>query len=234
MNKILHLQSVSHKSLLLAGGMVAILCVSFFGIDSANAAIARHLDFGDNGSDVSELQTYLAADANIYPAGLVTGYFGALTQAAIQRFQTAQGIVSSGTPETTGYGRVGPQTMARINSLMGGYSNTPTSWDMVPILSAPSVQYGNTSATFTWTTNEPTQGHLYYDNAPLRSDEATGPGQQPYVSGTYALDSGGLSTNHTVTVQNLQPNTFYYYLTRGVDSGGNMSMTWPNSFRTSQ
>jgi phosphodiesterase/alkaline phosphatase D-like protein len=87
---------------------------------------------------------------------------------------------------------------------------------------------------FTWTTPEPTQGQVYWDNTPLQFNEATGPRQQPYVSGNLALDAGGLQTNHTVTVSNLQANTTYYYLVRGVDNVGNMSMVWPSSFRTSQ
>ncbi len=211
---------------------LALLVVLVLGVSSAHAAISRSLDFGSSGNDVAELQTYLALDPAIYPAGLVTGYFGALTQAAVQRFQVAQGIVSSGSPTTTGYGRVGPQTMARLNALM---ISGQTSWDAVPVLSAPLVQYGNTNATFTWATNEPTRGQVYYDSVPLRSDEATGPRQQPFVSGALAVDSSAaLQTNHAIAVQNLMPNTVYYYLIRGIDSAGNLSMTWPSSFRTNQ
>lgn len=213
--------------------MVAILLISFFGIQSVSAAITSSLDIGSTGSNVTQLQTYLATNASIYPSGLVTGYFGPLTQAAVQRFQAAQGIISSGSPSTTGYGRVGPRTMAAINILMGS-GGSQTSWDTVPVLSTPLVQYSNTTATFTWTTNEPTQGQVYWDNTALRSDEATGPRQDPYVSGALALDAGGLQTNHTVTISNLQANTVYYYLVRGIDNGGNLTMTWPSSFRTNQ
>src|SRR6185295_12563709 len=158
------------------------------------------------------------------------GYFGSLTQAAVQRFQAAQGIVSSGTPSTTGYGRVGPTTMARINDLMGTPSSV--SWDAVPFLTKPTVQVNSTSATVVWTTNENTQGQVYYDTTLLRSDEATGPRQLPFVSGILALDGGGMTVNHSVMLQNLLSNTTYYFLTRGIDSGGNMSMTLPMSFHT--
>ena len=232
MNKTINLKSVSHKSLLFGGMMAALLVVSLFGVNSANAAITLQLDFGSRGSDVTELQTYLAANASIYPSGLITGYFGPLTQAAVQRFQAAQGIVSSGSPATTGYGRVGPLTMARINALLGGSGGVQIPWDEVPILSAPSVSKGSTSATITWTTNETTQGRVYYASVPLRTDEATGPKQEPYVSGTAVLDDTSASRSHSVTINNLKPDTQYYYLTRGVDSMGNMSMTWPNTFRT--
>ncbi len=232
MKKTINQRRATSGNLLLDGIVLTSLFAAsiFFGVQNAYAMIDRQLDFGSTGSEVTELQTYLSTNANIYPSGLVTGYFGALTQAGVERFQTAQGIVSGGTPETTGYGRVGPQTMLRINLLMG----SPVSFDAVPVLSNPSVQYGSNSATFTWTTNEMTQGQLYYDTSPLQTDESTGPRQQPYVSGILAPNTASLQTNHSVTVSNLQSNTLYYYLTRGIDSVGNMSMTWPSSFRTNQ
>ena len=72
--------------------------------------IRRSLGLGSSGSDVTNLQQYLAQDPNIYPEGIVSGYFGSLTERALQRWQAAHGIVSSGSPETTGYGAVGPRT----------------------------------------------------------------------------------------------------------------------------
>lgn len=72
------------------------------------ALITQTLDVGDRNSSVTSLQQYLSTNSTYYPSGLVTGYFGQLTKAGVERFQTAHGIVSSGTPATTGYGRVGP------------------------------------------------------------------------------------------------------------------------------
>ncbi|MDO8183428.1 MAG: peptidoglycan-binding protein [bacterium] len=217
--------------------LAAILLVSLFGVQNAYAAISSQLDLGDRGSEVTELQTYLATNVSIYPEGLVTGYFGQLTKAAVERFQTSQGIVSQGTPATTGYGRVGPQTMAKINSLLGFgggpvYGGGQSSWDISPRLSNPTVQYTNTAATISWTTSELTQGQVYWNNVPLQLNEAAGPHQQPYVSGNLALAAGGLQTYHTVTISNLQANTTYYYLIRSVDNIGNMSMIWPSFFKT--
>ena len=107
-----------------------------------------------------------------------------------------------------------------------------TFFDASPILSNPVVESGDTTATFAWSTNEPTQGQVYWSTSPLQLNEATGPKQQPFVSGTVALDTGGLQTSHMVTISNLQPDTTYYYLVRSVDSTGNMSMIWPRSFHT--
>lgn len=230
MNNNMNHTTASHKGLLFGGMMATAILISLLGVQYASAAISRSLDLGSTGSDVTELQTYLAKDANLYPSGLVTGFFGPLTEAGVQRFQSAQGIVTNGTPASTGYGRVGPSTMARLNALMGGYSQSYPG--VSPSLSATAVQVTNTTATYSFNTNEPTQGQVYWDTTPLRSDEATGPRQLPFVSGTLALDAGGLQTYHTVTVSNLQPNTTYYFLTRGVDVDGNMSMTLPSFFRT--
>jgi len=77
----------------------------------------RALRSGMSGSDVTALQVFLAADGSIYPEKNVSGYFGALTQAAIQRLQVRHNLVTSGSPETTGFGAVGPATRALIATL---------------------------------------------------------------------------------------------------------------------
>ncbi len=213
--------------------LLVVLLSATLGANLAHAAITSSLDVGSTGTQVRELQTYLATNASIYPQGLVTGYFGALTQAAVQRFQAAQGLVSSGTPATTGYGRVGPITMARLNSLMGSAPVVSSgTWDTVPILSGVSTLVSLNSVTFTWYSNEPTQGQLYWSPSLIQADEATGPGQIPYVSGTQASSGAGYLTTHNVTVSGLQPNTIYHYLIRGIDAGGNISIIWPSSVRT--
>ena len=84
------------------------------------APIAKSLGQGSTGADVSSLQRFLARDPSIYPEAVVSGYYGALTTAAVKRFQIKYGIVSSGSPSTTGFGRVGPKTLAVINAQCGG------------------------------------------------------------------------------------------------------------------
>lgn len=80
--------------------------------------ITRVLTQGATGDDVKQLQEFLKTVPGVYPEGLVTGYFGPLTKAAIQRFQEKQGIVNSGSSETTGFGVVGPRTISKINELI--------------------------------------------------------------------------------------------------------------------
>lgn len=60
-------------------GLMAIVFVSFLGVQSAHALITNKLTLGSTGSEVTQLQTYLTASPNLYPAGLITGHFGSLT-----------------------------------------------------------------------------------------------------------------------------------------------------------
>jgi len=71
---------------------------------------------GSSGADVTRLQQFLAQDKSIYPEGSITGTYGPLTETAVKRFQVKNGIVSSGTPGTTGYGAVGPRTAAAMTA----------------------------------------------------------------------------------------------------------------------
>jgi spore germination protein YaaH len=76
----------------------------------AFAATARSLTVGLSGADVTALQTALIAKGYL-TAGSATGYFGALTLAAVEKFQCAQGIICSGAA-VEGYGIAGPKTQA--------------------------------------------------------------------------------------------------------------------------
>jgi hypothetical protein len=73
---------------------------------------------GSKGNDVTALQNFLKSQGqDIYPEGLVTGYYGNLTKAAVGRFQLKNGIVKRASDP--GYGYVGPKTRAKINLLLG-------------------------------------------------------------------------------------------------------------------
>jgi len=54
------------------------------------------LSAGATGSSVTDLQTILKTDPNIYPEGLVTGYYGQLTESAVKRLQQKYGIPVTG------------------------------------------------------------------------------------------------------------------------------------------
>ena len=96
--------------------------VSSSGNSALCPQIGRSLKRGATGDDVSRLQQFLARDPSIYPEANISGYFGSLTEAAVQRWQVKFNIVSSGTAATTGYGVVGPRTAAAIAIVCGGGS----------------------------------------------------------------------------------------------------------------
>ena len=75
-------------------------------------------------AQVKLLQEILALDKSVYPEGITTGFYGPLTVKAVERFQTKYGIVTSGTPLTTGFGLAGPATRAKIILVYGGGGGT--------------------------------------------------------------------------------------------------------------
>ena len=71
---------------------LTLACSASIVLVSSGAAMA--LQRGDSGSNVTQLQQDLAA-AGVY-SGPVTGFYGSLTQAAVQDFQAARGLVVDG------------------------------------------------------------------------------------------------------------------------------------------
>ncbi|MDP2593128.1 MAG: peptidoglycan-binding protein [bacterium] len=100
-------------------------------------SFTKAMSFGDENDDVRRLQTLLAEDPDIYPRGLITGYFGSLTEAAVQRFQVKYGITDQGTPLTTGYGLVGPKTREKLEEVFGNLTVAPLT-GASPVLTASS------------------------------------------------------------------------------------------------
>lgn len=76
--------------------------------------LTQNLSRGDSGAEVLLLQAKLEALGYLEKESL-SGFFGPLTEAAVQKFQCEKGIVCAGTPSTTGYGMVGPSTRAAFN-----------------------------------------------------------------------------------------------------------------------
>ena len=74
------------------------------------------LFLGLKNDDVRYLQSFLSQYPDIYPEGLITGYFGPLTKAAVQRFQCKHNILCD--ENDSAYGYVGPKTRAKINALL--------------------------------------------------------------------------------------------------------------------
>lgn len=89
--------------------------------------LSNNLYRGMRGDDVSKLQGHLTS-TGYYTYGTITGYYGLATEAAVKRWQSNHGLVSSGDASSTGYGVVGPRTRAQLSlcSQLGpGYTATP-------------------------------------------------------------------------------------------------------------
>lgn len=216
-------------------GALTLLAVSV-GLTSqvfAYTPITSQLDLGSMGIDVTSVQTFFADNAAIYPEGLITGYFGGLTGAAVRRFQTEFNISTSGTPSTTGYGRVGPMTITKINSLIASGGWTVADISGPAFFNVNRTQNTN-SATFTFNTNESTMAKVVFNTSPLMFNEGDINSNGFGAIGGYAANSfNGLTTSHSVTITNLLPNTVYYYTVIATDAKGNVSVVGPNnSFRT--
>lgn len=85
----------------------------------------KTLKLGDTNNDVKELQNFLALDKKIYPEGIVSGYFGKLTEKAVKQFQIKYyreimepaNIISP-------TGLVGAFTLKQLNIVAGCNKNT--------------------------------------------------------------------------------------------------------------
>lgn len=212
--------------------MFASQAFAYYTIDST-------LDFGDNNRSVTNLQIFLKDNPALYPSGLVTGYFGGLTQTAVQSFQVQKGIVSSGSPSTTGYGRVGPSTQSAFNALInaGGWGGQTVSTDVSgPSIYSVDVSKSNISATFNWNTNELASAKVFYNVNPITMNEGD-INSVGFVStnGSIATNDNMARTSQQVIINNLQPNTRYYYVIVSTDLAGNISVVGPNNtFVTNQ
>ena len=92
---------------------------------TSSQQISKNISLGARGTDVTILQTFLIKQ-NHLTADNVTGYFGYATESAVQKFQKAMNIVSSGSPNSTGYGAVGNITRAKINTMLNSSSQIST------------------------------------------------------------------------------------------------------------
>ncbi len=207
--------------------LAAMLITGGLGLAIANAqsvsGITSEMSPGDSGTQVSALQTFLASDSSIYPEGLVTGYYGSLTVSAVQRYQCAQGIVCSGSPSTTGYGRVGPATLAHI---LGGGTISSGADLSAPILTQPAVTNITSGAvSINWQTNEPAHSAVLYSTAPPALSAAS-------FAAMSRVDDTSFGSSANVSLTGLLPHTVYYFVIESVDASGNIQYGINHSFTT--
>ncbi|MBI2048604.1 MAG: peptidoglycan-binding protein [Parcubacteria group bacterium] len=193
--------------------ILAILAVAFILPPFAQAAmLSQQLDFGMSGSDVTSLQSFLAGNSSIYPEGIISGYFGSLTQAAVSRFQTANNLPA--------VGRVGPLTLAMINAQMGGGVSSGADLS-APIMNPETISSTSNSATVSWTTSESAKSRVMYGTT------------WPFLYSTApSVSTNGYGATASLTIAGLQPNTTYYYVRESIDGPGNIMWTVAKSLAT--
>jgi peptidoglycan hydrolase-like protein with peptidoglycan-binding domain len=79
-----------------------------------SVVLKKNLTMGMRSDDVKIVQIILAKDKEIYPEGLVTGLYGALTRKAVQRFQDKYQLATS---KSSDYGKVQGKTLAKFMEL---------------------------------------------------------------------------------------------------------------------
>jgi murein L,D-transpeptidase YcbB/YkuD len=65
-------------------------------IQTVQKEIKSGLREGMTDEDVKKIQELLASDSTLYPRGLITGYYGPLTNEAVKRFQERHGLTVTG------------------------------------------------------------------------------------------------------------------------------------------
>lgn len=182
------------------------------------ATISSDLSVGSRGAGVTALQQFLAQDTALYPQGLVTGFFGNLTRAAVIRFQERVGI--------SPIGRVGPLTRASINGMLalglGPQSIGGAEVDVwAPLISGETVATSTNAITISWTTNEPARHRVMYGTT------------YPFLYSTApAVVSAGVDERATLTIPNLSADTQYFYVLESTDLQDNVMLTSPRVVRT--
>ncbi|MDE2213007.1 MAG: peptidoglycan-binding protein [Patescibacteria group bacterium] len=210
------------KTRIVLSGLTALAMTLVVAGTASAATLTNQLDIGSQGSDVIALQQYLAQYPNIYPQGLVTGYYGSLTAQAVANWQQANGLPS--------VGRVGPLTLAALNTAMASFVSTDnlTSTGSLslanvsaPVMSPEAVATTSTSATISWTTDKPAHDRVMYGTV------------WPFLYATAPSTSNpSFGTTANVTITGLQPNTLYYYVRESVDAFGNVQWTVVHTFTT--
>lgn len=225
----------------------------------ATLRLARQLWRGVSNEDVTLLQEVLATDPEIYPAGLITGYFGPLTERAVKKFQKAMGVEEVGV--------VGPKTLSKINELLeegaGASGKVPPG-----LLIAPGIRakIGYTPQPLPEQELPPGISEKLDGETPTPTPDVTPPTiSNPMTTDTVAtstriswttneeadsklyydtvtplvvtistlmVSSPDLSLSHELELSGLNASTIYYYLVTSSDGAGNTATSTGQSFTT--
>lgn len=183
---------------------------------------ANTLKVGSRGDSVIALQTFLASNADIYPAGIVSGYYGSLTTAAVKQFQLHYELDADGI--------AGPITKAKMNALIRANMGLDV---YAPVLSNMVVTNTGTTTHISFASNEPVKASVWYDTGGLLLRNHSLVFGAPNAGGAMNVDAT-FGMNKNFSLPNLAPNTNYNYVVMAVDASGNITFTWPKVFRSGQ
>jgi len=218
--------------------------------------LIRQLRQGMSGEDVKLLQEVLATDLDVYPEGLVTGYFGQLTENAVKRFQKIAGIEQ--------VGEVGPKTLSRINELLEegagksgkvppglliapgirkklGFEPQPLPGQELPPGIAKKIGATPGEDVTPPVISEVTVTDITTTSARItwvtneETDSKVWYGTTtPLVvtDSTPKVSSTDLVLNHDLTLSNLTPDTIYYFIVNSTDKAGNNEISEEKTFTT--
>lgn len=219
--------------------------------------LIRQLRVGMTGEDISLLQQTLATDPEIYPEGLITGYFGPLTEKAVKRFQKLANLEQ--------VGAIGPKTLSKINELLSegagesgkvppglliapgirkkiGFQPQPLpgqelppgiSKKISPATSTPDVIVPVISGLGATSTIATSTRIIWLTNE-LANSKVWYSTSTPLViaTSTLTVSSSGLILSHDLTISSLTASTTYYYLVTSADAAGNTATSTEKSFIT--
>ena len=212
-------------------------------------SLARTLSRGSRGNDVVLLQNFLVTQG-LLSSDNATGYFGALTESSVQRFQCIQHVTCEGTPDTTGYGVAGRVTRSVIRSTTcgsgsSGTTTTGSSGSSWTELKTPTGSGTNSSAitNTNWTTDAKVSSGGGAASIPAsNSQQQSGQVSAPSVSSCVSYDTTYREGDTTSCSMHPGPGivcplglpTLSWKCTRGewinVPSSGSNSVVAPCSF----
>lgn len=190
-------------------------------IPTQSCQLYRDLTVGSTGQDVSCLQSLLAKDPSVYPEAQISGYFGLLTQAAVQRYQLKYGL------SVTGYADINTRT--DIQNRLGN-PIIPQPVTNITFTANPSTITAGSNSILSWSTSGMTQCTV---SGPSLSYTGTAGSQSTgtlYTTSSYVIncvktDGSPESRTATVTV-NAAPSMNLVASPATVTSGGSSVITW--------
>ncbi|MBP9669495.1 MAG: peptidoglycan-binding protein, partial [Candidatus Pacebacteria bacterium] len=166
------------------------------GTNSACPRLTQNLRYGSQGDEVMELQQFLYAEGLLDESAMV-GFYGTNTQRAVQTWQRTHNVISSGTPETTGYGAVGPKTRAAIAAACAAGTTTPPSPGTCPSYPALTCPAGQVVQEQPLGTNgcRPQAQCVQDQSVTFRGTPTSGPSP---LSVTFTLGNANATGNYTI------------------------------------